>query len=235
MNPILSLFLTVALACSMVWAQPLNAQGPNPAVQQKVEAFKQAQGKNKQALQHYGWTESTQLSLKGEVKSTKVEQCQYGPNGQVQKTVISQPPPPEKKRGLKGRVIEKKVDDMKDYMEQAVSLIKQYVPPSPDKLKAVAAAGNASISPAGPGAVQLQFKNYLQNGDSLALALDPTTNMLQRVNVNSYLGEQKDAVTLQVNFQSLPDGTNISASKVLNATAKQIVVSITDTNYQKLY
>lgn len=124
---------------------------------------------------------------------------------------------------------------MKDYMGQAVALIKQYVPPSPDKLKAVAAAGNASINPAGPGAVQLQFKNYLENGDSLTLALDPTTNMLQQVNVNSYLGEAKDAVTLSVNFQVLPDGTNYSASKVLNVAAKQIVVNITDSNYQKLY
>ena len=235
MNRIFSLSLCVALACSMVLAKPLNAQGPNPAVQQKVAAFKQALGQNKQALQHYGWTETTQISLKGEVKSTKVEQCQYGPNGQVQKTVISQPPPPPQKRGLRGRVVENKVNDMKDYMEQAVSLIKQYVPPSPDKLQAAASAGNASISPAGPGAVQLQFKNYLQNGDSLVLALDPNTNMMQQVNVNSYLGEQKDAVTLQVNFQSLPDGTSYSASKVLNATAKQIVVTITDSNYHKLF
>ena len=235
MKQILKSSLSWGLACSLALAQPLIAQGPNPAVQQKVEAFKQAQAMNKQALQHYSWVETTQLSLKGEVKSTKVEQCQYGPNGQVQKTPLSQPPPPEKKRGVRGRVVEKKVDEMKDYMEQAVSLIKQYVPPSPDKLKAVAAAGNASINPAGPGAVQLQFKNYLENGDSLTLALDPTTNMLQQVNVNSYLGEAKDAVTLSVNFGPLPDGTNYSASKVLNVAAKQIVVNITSSNYQKMY
>ena len=58
--------------------------------------------------------------------------------------------------------------------------------------------------------------------------------MLQQVNVNSYLGEAKDAVTLSVNFQPLPDGTNYSASKVLNVAAKQIVVNITSSNYQKI-
>jgi len=235
MKQILTTTLSLGLFCSLALTQSLNAQGGNPAVQQKVEAFKQAQAMNKQALQHYSWTETTQLSLKGEVKSTKVEQCQYGPNGQVQKTVVSQPPPPQQKRGLKGRVIEKKTDEMKDYMEQAVALIKQYVPPSPDKLKAVAASGNASISPAGGGGVQLQFKNYLQSGDSLTLGLDPNTNKLLQVNVNSYLGEAKDAVTLAVNFQVLPDGTSYSASKVLNVAAKQIVVNITDSNYQKTF
>ena len=235
MKQILKTSLSLGLFCSLALTQSLNAQGGNPAVQQKVEAFKQAQAMNKQALQHYSWTETTQLSLKGEVKSTKVEGCQYGPNGQVQKTVISQPPPPQQTRGVKGRVIEKKTDEMKDYMEQAVALIKQYVPPSPDKLKAAAAAGNASISPAGGGVVQLVFKNYQLPGDSLTLALDPNTNSLVQVNVNSYLGEAKDAVTLAVNFQALPDGTSYSASKVLNVAAKQIVVNITDSNYQKLF
>ncbi|MFN8006126.1 MAG: hypothetical protein U0V70_03705 [Terriglobia bacterium] len=211
------------------------AQGPNPAVQQKVEAFKQASAKNKQALMQYSWIETTQLSLKGDVKSTKVQQCRYGPDGQVQKTTISQPPPPEKKRGVRGRVVEKKVDEMKDYMEKAVALIKQYVPPSPDKCKAAVAAGNASITPSGSGTVQLMFKNYVQPGDSLTLSLDPNSNMVQGVNVNSYLGEEKDAVTLAVTYQPLPDGTNTIASKVLNVAAKQIVVNITDNNYQKAF
>jgi hypothetical protein len=53
--------------------------------------------------------------------------------------------------------------------------------------------------------------------------------------VNSYLGEAKDAVTLAVNFQTLPDGTSYSASKVLNVAAKQIVVNVTDNNYQKIF
>jgi hypothetical protein len=57
MKQILKTSLSWGLACSLVLAQPLSAQGPNPAVQQKVEAFKQAQAMNKQALQHYSWVE----------------------------------------------------------------------------------------------------------------------------------------------------------------------------------
>jgi hypothetical protein len=41
-------------------------------------------------------------------------------------------------------------------------------------------------------------------------------------------------VTLQVTFQSLPDGTNYAASTVLNAAAKNIQVNVTNSNYQKL-
>ena len=39
---------------------------------------------------------------------------------------------------------------------------------------------------------------------------------------------------MTVNFQTLPDGTNYAAGKVLNVAAKQIVVNIVDSNYKKL-
>jgi hypothetical protein len=48
------------------------------------------------------------------------------------------------------------------------------------------------------------------------------------------MDEEKDKVTLQVDFQTLPDGTNFAANKNLNVAAKQIVVNITASNYQKL-
>jgi hypothetical protein len=48
------------------------------------------------------------------------------------------------------------------------------------------------------------------------------------------LGEAKDAVTLQVQMSSLPDGTNYAQQSVLNATAKQLVVTTTNANYQHL-
>ena len=54
------------------------------------------------------------------------------------------------------------------------------------------------------------------------------------MNVNTYMGDSKDAVTLQVQMASLPDGTNYVQQTVLNASAKQLVVTTTNSNYQKL-
>jgi hypothetical protein len=97
-------------------AQALSQQaGANPELQQKVAALKQAVARDQQALQQYTWTETTETLLKGETKSTKQSQCRYGPDGKVQKTALGpNAPAPEKKRGLKGRVIEKKTGEMKD-------------------------------------------------------------------------------------------------------------------------
>ena len=54
------------------------------------------------------------------------------------------------------------------------------------------------------------------------------------VKVDSYLNDETDKVSLQVDFQTLPDATSCAASKILNVAAKQIVVKIVSSNFQKL-
>jgi hypothetical protein len=201
----------------------------------KVAAFKKSLAENQKALRQYAWTESTQLSLKGEVKNTKVEQCQYGPDGKVQKKLLT--PPPEKKemRGLKKRVVEKKTGEMKDYMEDVVALIQQYIPPQSDLVKADVEGGNASFSPQGADAIQLQFKDFLKKGDVVTFTLDTAAKAIRQVKVNTYMDDEgKEKVALAVDFLTLPDGTNYAAKKNLDVTAKKIVVNITASNYLKL-
>ena len=115
--------------------------------QQKAAAVKQAAAQNQQALRSYSWMEKTEIVFKGEVKNTKVEACRYGPDGKVQKTLVTAPPPAEKKRGLRGKMVEKKTGEMKEDMEAAAALVHQYLPPSPEKIQAAMAAGKITIVP----------------------------------------------------------------------------------------
>jgi hypothetical protein len=227
--------ISMAFALCLILAQSASTQDQKQMLQQKVSAFKKSVAENQKALRQYAWTESTQLSLKGEVKNTKVEQCQYGPDGKVQKKLLT--PPPEKKemRGLKKRVVEKKTGEMKDYMEDVVALIQQYVPPPPELIKADVAGGNASFSPQGANAIQLQFKGFLKKGDVVTFTLDTAAKAIRQVKVDTYMDDEgKEKVALAVDFQTLPDGTNYAATKNLDVTAKKIVVNITASNYLKL-
>lgn len=227
--------LSVGFALTLTLARPASTQDPKQAIQERVAAFKQSMAENQKALRQYGWTEKTELSLKGEVKSTKLERCRYGPDGKVQKTLLSAPPEPKEMRGLRKRVVEKKAGEMKDYMERVVSLIGRYVPPSPDLIKADVATGNASLSLQGGDAIQLQFKNFVKSGDAVSFILDTAARAIRQLRVDTYLDDaDRDKVALQVDFQTLPDGTNYAASKNLNVAAKQIVVNIMAGDYQKL-
>jgi hypothetical protein len=213
---------------------PAPAQNLQQEIQQKLATVKESAARNKASLSQYTWTEQDQILYKGEVKKTLQYICRYGPDGKVQKTQLGQPAPEKRKRGLRGRIVEEKTDEMKDYMQRAVSLIHRYVPPNPQDMQGAANSGNVMVGGAGPGQIQLQFKNYVKQGDSMSFQFDSATRSLTTVNVNSYLDDPNGPVTLQVTFQSLPDGTNYAANTVLNAAAKNIQVNVTNSNYQKL-
>ena len=54
------------------------------------------------------------------------------------------------------------------------------------------------------------------------------------MNVDTYLDDPNDTVTLAVQFASLPDSTNYVQQSVVNATAKKLQVTTTSSNYQML-
>src|SRR6188472_3591708 len=179
---------------------PVGAQD----IQQKLAAAKEAAARNQQAIRSYSWLEKTELSLKGEVKNTKVDMCKYGPDGKVQKTPVVEPAPAEKKRGLRGKVVAKKTGEMKEELEAAVALVQQYVPPSPDLMQVVMNSGTASIAQAGPGAASLKFPGYVKKGDALTLTFDSAVKTLHQVQVTTWLDEPDNAVNLKVTMQAMP-------------------------------
>jgi len=209
--------------------------GSGGELQQKLAAVKQSIAENQQKLHQYQWTETTQLTLKGEAKPPKTSLCQYGPDGTVQKTPQGAPPPPPSGGRMKQKIIEKKKEEMQDYMGQVKMLLAKYVPPDPQKMEQAFRAGNASLSP-NPGAqtVGLVFKNFAQSGDQMTLSFDTATRKVSSLNVNTYMDDPKDVVTLAVQMASLPDGANYVQQTVLNATAKKLQVTTTNSNYQKL-
>jgi hypothetical protein len=218
---------------AVVLLATVPALSQNPELQQKLAAVKQAAAQNKQKLLQYQWVETTQLTLKGDAKPPTKNSCQYGPDGKVQRTAIG--PPPEQPSGgrLKQRIIAKKKAEMKDYMQDVKAVLTMYVPPDPQKMQAAYQSGKLSLNPV-PGAVNLIFTDYAQPSDKMTLTFNTATKKITSLSINTYMGEEKDAVTLHVRMGSLPDGTNYEQQTVLNATAKKLVVTTTNSNYQKL-
>ena len=208
--------------------------GSSNELQQKLMAMKQAAAANKQRLRQYQWIETSQITLKGEQKPERVYQCSYGPNGQVQKIPMGAQPQQQQQRGLRGRIVEKKTEEMKDYMQQVQSLLSLYVPPNAELMQQAFQKKNVSLDKTmGSSGVQLIFKNYAKQGDQMTVGFDPATKKITTINVNTYMDNPQDAVTLSVQMASLPDGTNYAQQTVLNATAKQMQVTTTSTNYAK--
>lgn len=69
----------------------------------------------------------------------------------------------------------------------------------------------------------------------MTFTVDSAAKVIRQLAVNTYLDDQdKDAISLEVNFQTLPDGTNCTAGKALKVAAKNIVVNVENSNYKKI-
>jgi hypothetical protein len=223
----------VLVAAFLASALPATAQSGD--AQGKAAALKQAVAANQQKLHQYQWTETTQLNLNGSDKPPSQSSCQYGPDGKVIKTPMSAPPPPPSGGRFKQRIVEKKTGEMQDYMGQVKTLLALYVPPNPNQIQQAIQAGKVSITPSpASGTTNIVFTNYALPGDKMTVTFNSEAHKISALNVNTYLDNPKDVVTLAVSFASLADGTNFVQQSILNATAKKLIVTTTSTNYQPL-
>lgn len=223
----------VLIASAITVLTGFSAFPQNQELQEKLAIARESARENKLRLMQYQWTETNQITLKGDQKPPRQYLCQYGPDGQVQKNPIG--PPPEEPSGgrLKKHIIEKKKEELKDYMDDVKAVIAMYVPADSQRMQQAYQAGNLSINPA-PGVMNLVFNNYAQAGDKMTVTLDPATKKITHLSVNTYMGEAKDAVTLQIQMATLPDGTSYPAQTVLSASAKELTVTTNNSNYTHL-
>lgn len=181
-------------AITLMTVAPTIAQ--SSSLEERVAAVKQNLAENKQKLHQYQWTETTQLTLKGDPKPASTNICHYGPDGQVQKTLVGLPPAPSGRK-MKQKIIAKKIAEIEDYMEDVKGLLSLYVPPQSEKMQQAYQAGELSLNPAG-SVVNLIFKDYARPGDQMTLTFDTVTHKIIPLNINTYMGQVKGAVTLQV-------------------------------------
>jgi hypothetical protein len=222
-------------------AQQPPAEAAGGGAQDQVAAVKQSLQEGMAKIRQYEWVETTIISLKGEEKARKQNRCYYGADGKLQKISLDQPAAPQQAQGgggrrgsgrLKEKVVEKKKDEMQDYMERASALIHTYVPPDPARIQAAKDAGRIAVEPQAGGRVRLVISEYLQPADALTIDLDPAASRLVGLGVNSYLDTPDDPVTLAVKMDALPDGATYAAETTLDAKAKNITVVIRNSGYR---
>ena len=230
----------VALGASLA-ARTAAIQQAAPSPQERVAALKQSMQESQTKLRQYEWVETTIISLKGEEKARTQKRCYYGADGKLQKVPIGGPAPAQEspagggRRGrVKAKVVENKKDEMSDYMEKAVALIHQYVPPNAEKIQAAKDGGKMKVLPPQAGKVRVEFKDFVLPGDLMNIDVDAKALLLAGVNIATYLEKKDDAVTLDVIFGKLTDGTGYNAKTTLAAKAKNITVVIENSGHRPL-
>jgi len=226
--------LPVVWLCALLFAPANSAVAQEESATARFAALKQLLAESQTKLKAYEWIETTVVSMKGEEKSRTQKRCYHGADGAVQKLPLTAPAEVKRKRGLRGRIAEKKKEELTGYMKDAVDLVKLYVPPEPVLIQAAKDAGKISLNLIEPGKrVHLDFQDYLKSGDVLGVEIDQTSNRILGINVNTYIESPEDAITLGVKCGVLEDGSSYVADVVLDAKAKLVKVRVSNTGYRR--
>jgi len=215
-------------------ASLVAAQGTPEGAQDHVAALRANLQKSIAELHTYQWVQTTVVSIKGDEKSRTADTCFYGPDGTIQKTPLGGEPESagKKPRGIRGRIAERKKEDISDSMKSAIALVKEYVPPDPAKIQAAKDAGKLSVAPAGTsGVLNIVIKDYLKQGDSMTLVVDSSKDLLTEVKVASYTDKASDTVNMAIQFGVFTNMTVYPEKITLDVAKESVGVVITNSNY----
>jgi hypothetical protein len=189
-------------------------------LQGHVSLLKTSLAQSREQLKKYRWTETTVFLLKGQEKSRKLYNCRYASDGSVQKIVVEATPD--------------NIEDLTNYVERALGLVKMYVPPDPHKIQASTTEGKASLTSIEPGdRIRMRFQNYQIPGDQLSIDVDRTNNRLLGASVTTFLEDPKEVVSLVIQFDPLPDGTSYPSKIEISVINKNLAIQITNTDYRE--
>jgi hypothetical protein len=222
------------LVCGLFPLHPVPAQDTEPNLMQEVAAVKAEVDRNRVALRDYSWVEHTEVLKKGDLQASTESLCRYDSSGALTKQPTGVGKEQKEASSISKRHRVRKKADMQDYVERAVGMINNYIPPKPELLLVVLEDNNASVTKLDAGRLELRFKNYFQRGDALAFTYNSSTKRLLEANIDSTLGGPKDPVTLHAVFETLPDGTNHLATATVNANAKKVQVKMRNDQYHKI-
>lgn len=228
----LRLVLLAVMASGLSLLVASQARGQNPEMQQNVAEIKQSLQLNKQALTLYTWQQQETISVKGEVKKTDLSQVRIGPDGQQQKTDLE---PDQSTGGRRHGIRHRITEDYENYGKQVAALGQSYAQPDPGKLQQMFDQGNVLLGSAGaPGELKVVINGYLKQGDSVTIIFNKAQQAIQSLQINSYLNDPQDVVTISAQYAQLPDGPHHVASIEVNGVSKHLTVVLQNNNYQKL-
>lgn len=230
------------LLFASLYSAGVSAQGQQPTPQQRAAMLKQWMEASQAQLRNYQWYTETVITVDGTVESDVRERCYYGEDGTVQKVSMgdsvehSKPLPGLLLPGkLFNKIAEHKQEEMKEYINNAVTLLHSYIPPGSTDIQAAIHAGLLSVNMLDPGKrVELVFKDFKKSGDQLGVEIELPTNRLLGLSVKSYLDSPDDPIDVNVSMNVMADGTIYTQKAVLTASAKDLEITVTNSDYERI-
>ena len=208
----------------------IAAQAPQPAPTNIAIRVTEARQANAALMRQYSWTSRTEVIDQGQVKDLRIDAVNYGPTGQLQRTVMNDQSAPLPFGFLRRRVAEYEREKVEEYLAGLRDLLEQYTLPTAGKVQDFMNKATAS-GPDASGLFEMTGQNVVVPGDTFSLWTDPRTRHAQKVQVSAMF--RGDPVNLTATFKTLPSGLNHVAYAEVTVPAKQISVRVQNFDYNR--
>ncbi|MBI3797849.1 MAG: hypothetical protein HY268_12890 [Deltaproteobacteria bacterium] len=224
---ICSIILIIGLII-LVCPLPIRAQVPNEGIANMII---QARQKNSAQLKQYSWTSRIELTQNGTVQDTRIDQVSYGPDGNLQQTLLNDQSAQLPMGFLRRAIAENQRQQTEQYMSGLRALVDQYTLPSAGAVINFISQANiqGGHAPDGSPIMQLSGGNVVNPGDTFFLAVNPTTFQTRRIQVSTTY--QGDAVTVTATFATLPNGLTYPQYVDVEVPDKQLSLLVQNYDY----
>jgi len=221
--------LVAVVALVLGWTHMIAAQTA-PAPSTMAVRITEARQANAALMRQYSWTSRTEVIDQGQVKDTRIDTVNYGPDGQLQRTVLNDQSAPLPFGFLRRHIAEHERQKVEEYLMGLRGLLEQYTLPTAGKVQDFMNRSTAT-GPDAKGLFEVAGKNVVLPGDTFSLWVDPRTRHAQRIQVSTSF--QGDPVNLMATFKTLPSGLNHVAYAEVIAPAKQMSVQVQNFDYNR--
>ena len=199
-----------------------------PAIGRKMK-------QNAATLQRYTHKRRTEITVKGKSRGARVDLVRYI-DGKAETVPLEAPPRPaqsSRARGLRGRMIEPKIENKKEEMTRDVAHLKNLLAsysPGADSMRQVFEKAAISRTGSGPAAdIKLVANGVVKPSDSFTLLWSTADHRPKEIEIHADMDGKPVAITLQ--YAALPDGTFYAAHTVVSAPKKDVTITIDTFDY----
>jgi hypothetical protein len=214
--------------CGLIIAmiQSVSAQANKTSLSLQVSA---AAAANRTQLAGYVWNRTVQVFVGGELKVTSVSSLAIGADGKVVTTAVSSTPASKPPGGIRGNIAKKKMEEMKTYVDDAVTVSMGYLYLSKGKM--VDFFDNGGISQSG-NTITIVGSNVNKPNDQLTMNVTKGTLAYISQSFKSTI-TNGDAIAGTLNYKTFSNGLTAINNGELDLPAKNMKLMISNTNYAK--
>lgn len=200
---------------------PLLAAAPAALTTEK-QALLMALRSNGQQLAAMQWKQKVTVIRKGTAMAPIVEEIRFDATGQMRRTTLARP---EQKR--MGPLKARKAADIKDNIEEAMQLARQYADP-----RTFAQAVERGELWQGQHNLRIQARSLLLPGDDVSVAASGATYLATRAECTTQ--HEGDPISIAIDYEQLPNGPSVMRRMIVRIPKDEIAVHVESFEFVRL-